>query len=219
MAAACPVYIATFPGWKTATDDQLIEAYRTQGESQREQAVEELFRRHHSRIVSWCWRFTRDREMALDLAQEIFFRAFRNLASYRGECQFSTWLYVIARNLCLSAVQKRASEPVWGARQVLPDLPDSSAASVSTQMEERQIRGRSWDFIRSALNPVELDVLLLHYCQELPLDVVSRRLGLTNKSGAKAYIVSARRKLSAARQAPVTTRRLGAAEQKAVENL
>jgi RNA polymerase sigma-70 factor, ECF subfamily len=40
-------------------------------------------------------------------------------------------------------------------------------------------------------------VMLLHYGQELPLNDVSRVLGLTNKSGAKAYIVSARRKLQA----------------------
>jgi RNA polymerase sigma-70 factor, ECF subfamily len=39
---------------------------------------------------------------------------------------------------------------------------------------------------------------MLHYGQEMPLNDVSRMLGLTNKSGAKAYIVSARRKLNAA---------------------
>jgi hypothetical protein len=37
--------------------------------------------------------------------------------------------------------------------------------------------------------------MTLHYVNELPLDAVSRMLGLTNASGAKAYIVSARRKL------------------------
>jgi hypothetical protein len=40
--------------------------------------------------------------------------------------------------------------------------------------------------------------MLLHYGEELPLSAVSRMLGLTNKSGAKAYIVSARRKLGGA---------------------
>ena len=39
---------------------------------------------------------------------------------------------------------------------------------------------------------------MLHYGQEMPLTAVSRKLGLTNKSGAKAYVVSARRKLNAA---------------------
>jgi hypothetical protein len=41
--------------------------------------------------------------------------------------------------------------------------------------------------------------MMLHYGEEIPLNTVSQMLGLTNKSGAKAYIVSARRKLAAAR--------------------
>jgi hypothetical protein len=49
------------------------------------------------------------------------------------------------------------------------------------------------------LDKTEARVMMLHYGQEMPLNAVSRMLGLTNKSGAKAYIVSARRKLAAAK--------------------
>jgi RNA polymerase sigma-70 factor, ECF subfamily len=203
-AAAClsfagPEVRAKFEDWKTATDEELIAAYRGDYERTREDAVEELFRRHHARIVSWCWRFTRDRESACDLSQEIFLRAFRNLHNYRGECRFSTWLYVIARNLCMSAVQKRASEPVWAAKAITADLPDPTALDIQTTIEMEQSRNRSWSFILGTLNQTEAKVVTLHYGDELPLDTVSRMLGLTNKSGAKAYIVSARRKLNAAR--------------------
>src|SRR5580693_7988791 len=100
---------AGFEGWKGLTDEELISSHREGWGPSREEAVEELFHRHQNRIVRWCYRFTRDRESGLDLAQEIFMRAFRNLDRYRGECRFSTWLYVIARNLCMSALQKRAS--------------------------------------------------------------------------------------------------------------
>jgi hypothetical protein len=51
------------------------------------------------------------------------------------------------------------------------------------------------------LDQTEAQVMLLHYGQELPLNAVSKMLGLTNKSGAKAYIVSAKRKLNAAKSA------------------
>ncbi len=53
------------------------------------------------------------------------------------------------------------------------------------------------------LDQTEAQVMLLHYGKELPLNTVSRMLGLTNKSGAKAYIVSAKRKLNAALPRPV----------------
>ncbi len=87
---------AGFEGWKGLTDEELIASHREGWGPSREEAVEELFHRHQNRIVRWCYRFTRDRESGLDLAQEIFMRAFRNLDRYRGECRFSTWLYVIA---------------------------------------------------------------------------------------------------------------------------
>ncbi len=189
--------------WKTLSDEELVAIYRenlrTNWESQaREDAAAELFLRHRTRITRWCYRFTHDRESASDLAQEILLRAFRNLESYRGECRFSTWLYVIARNLCMSAIQKRSSEPVWVAKASPVDFPDTASIDVHTAVETEQSRRRSWRFILDTLDETEARVMMLHYGQEMPLNTVSRMLGLTNKSGAKAYIVSARRKLAAA---------------------
>ena len=184
--------------WKNLTDEELIAAHRGGWGPSRDEAVEELFHRHQKRIVRWCYRFTRDRESGLDLAQEILMRAFRNLDRYRGECRFSTWLYVIARNLCMSALQKRASEPVFAAKAITADLPDAAARNIHMAVETEQIRARNWRFILDTLDQTEAKVMLMHYGEELPLNTVSQALGLTNKSGAKAYIVSAKRKLSAA---------------------
>ena len=192
-----------FDGWKALKDEELIAACRGGWGPTRDEAVEELFHRHQSRIERWCYRFTRDRESAMDLAQEIFLRAFRNLDNYRGECRFSTWLYVIARNLCMSALQKRASEPVWVAKAITADLPDTGATDIHAVVEMEQSRLKSWRFILDNLDQTEARVMMLHYGQELPLNTVSRMLGLTNKSGAKAYIVSAKRKLNAAKRAAV----------------
>jgi len=184
--------------WKNLSDEDLIAIYRENWGRAREDAAAELFLRHQTRITRWCYRFTHDRESASDLAQEILLRAFRNLDSYRGECRFSTWLYVIARNLCLSAIQKRSSEPVWVAKTSPVDFPDTASVDVHTAVETEQSRRRSWRFILETLDETEARVMMLHYGQEMPLNTVSRMLGLTNKSGAKAYIVSARRKLAAA---------------------
>jgi len=181
------------------SDEAVIAIYRdSECPHAREQAADELFRRHHGRVARWCYRFTRDREAALDLAQEILLRAFRNVAGYRGDCRFSTWLYAITRNSCMSALHKRASEPVWSAKALTMEIPDPSANDIHAVVEREQSRRKSWDFIRHTLDHTETRVMLLHYGNELPLDAVSRMLGLTNKSGAKAYIVSARRKLTAA---------------------
>jgi RNA polymerase sigma-70 factor (ECF subfamily) len=184
--------------WRTFTDEELIDSYRTNREpATLEDTADELFRRHQLRITRWCYRFTHDRDQAADLSQEILLRAYRNLDKYRGDCRFSTWLYVIARNLCFTAVQKRASEPVWIAKSQSTELPDYGV-NVHEAFEMEQSRRSNWRFILETLDQIEARVMLLHYGQELSLSDVSRVLGLTNKSGAKAYIVRARRKLDAA---------------------
>jgi len=180
------------------SDESLIQSFREGWGPNRDQLMEELFKRHQTRIIRWCYRFTRDREAALDLAQEVLMRAFRNLDNYRGECRFSTWLYVIARNQCMTALQKRASEPVWVANTLALDLPDRASSDFYATFEKDQTRKRNWRFIVDTLNSIEAKVMMLHYGEEVPLNTVSRMLGLTNKSGAKAYVVSARRKLDAA---------------------
>src|ERR1700746_4093248 len=124
-----------FTDWRNLTDGELIIAYRDESGPTRDDSVAELFRRHQARIARWCCRFTRDRESAMDLAQEIFLRAYRNLDSYRGECRFSTWLYVIARNLCMTALQKRAAEPVWVAKAITADMPDTAAMDIHRTVE------------------------------------------------------------------------------------
>jgi RNA polymerase sigma-70 factor (ECF subfamily) len=198
-SAPVPVRQPAAPDWKDLSDEELVVFYRENRHCrEREDAAAELCSRHQMRITRWCYRFTHDLESAADLAQEILLRAFRNLDSYRGESRFSTWLYVIARNRCLSAIQKRSCEPVWVAKTTPVDFPDIAAIDVHTAFETEQRRRKSWSFIREALDETEARVMMLHYGEEMPLNTVSRMLGLTNKSGAKAYIVSARRKLAAA---------------------
>ncbi len=198
---------ADVQNWRTLSDEDLIDAYRHNwGPTTLDEAADELFRRHQARVERWCCRFTHDRDLAADLAQEILLRAYRNLDKYRGDCRFSTWLYVIARNLCFTALHKRASEPVWIAKSQSTELPDLCAVDIHAAFEMEESRLSNWRFILQTLDETEARVMLLHYGQELSLTDISRMLGLTNKSGAKAYIVRARRKLDAAMH-PVASRR------------
>jgi RNA polymerase sigma-70 factor (ECF subfamily) len=65
-------------------------------------AFETLIRKHQRMIHSLTFRMTGSLDDAADLAQETFVRAYRNVALYRGDCKFSTWLYRIAINVCLT---------------------------------------------------------------------------------------------------------------------
>ena len=71
-------------------------------------AFGELVRRHQSSVRGLLRQLTRtDLPLADDLAQEAFLRAYRKLASFRGEARFSTWLYRIAYNCFREDARKR----------------------------------------------------------------------------------------------------------------
>jgi RNA polymerase sigma-70 factor (ECF subfamily) len=179
-------------------DEDLIAEYRTRSGSHGAEALwNELFRRHQGRVALWCLRLTGDREAAADLAQEVFLKAFRYLDSYRGESKFSTWLYSIARNHCFNEIKSRAARPEDTGEPVLTDLADTSP-DAHTQLERRDSAQVLRGLVRDSLTEVEARVMTLHFAEELPLQAVTQLLGLENASGAKAYIVSAKRKLARA---------------------
>jgi len=182
------------------SDEELI-ALSNQPEhapAARQAALDELFSRYRTRVALWCFRVVREQDWAADLAQEVFLRALRALPAFRGESRFSTWLYTIARNHCFNAAQSR------GIRSEEPldfiDAPDS-APLVDRELEASQQIAYMRDLLRENLDDTERQVMTLHYAEDLTLDSITRLLGLSNASGAKAYIVSAKRKLKSAVEA------------------
>lgn len=77
-------------------------------------AFDLLVKKYQTRILALILRFVRDRHEAEDVAQEAFIRAYRALASFRGDAAFYTWLYRIAINTAKNHLASR------GRR--LPDL-------------------------------------------------------------------------------------------------
>lgn len=75
---------------------------------QREQiAFSQIVERYQNYIFSLVLRFVENREDAEEIAQDVFVKAYRSLADFRGESKFSTWLFTIARTSCISFLRKR----------------------------------------------------------------------------------------------------------------
>lgn len=81
------------------------------------EAFERLVNRHQRMIHALTYRMTGSLSDAEDLAQETFIRAYRQIASFRGEASFATWLYRIAINTCLNwgegARRRQALDEEW----------------------------------------------------------------------------------------------------------
>ena len=201
-AALDPESIAIIPGMslQELTDEALIAKSREEADRQQaEHYINELFRRHYTRVARWCLSFAEDRDGALDLAQEICAKAYKNLPYFKGQSKFSTWLFSIARNHCLNAVRARASVPEMDSdEEVMGALPDLGSDSPHQTVERNQLTEIARQFVNAELDETEKKVFTLHFAEELPLDVITRMLNLQNASGAKAYLVSAKRKLDRA---------------------
>jgi len=65
-------------------------------------AFEELFARHHRRVIHFCYRMTGDGARAEEAAQEVFLRIARAASTYQPTARFTTWLYTVARRTTLN---------------------------------------------------------------------------------------------------------------------
>lgn len=181
------------------SDEELIEQARAASDIEaRNRIIEELFQRHYRRVALWCLRWAGHYDQAEDLAQDIFLKVHRSLHLFQGQSKFTTWLYMVCRNHCINAgTASRSKECVE-----IDDALASTLAAGDPNPEEEIATQRRWatarDLIDHNLDETERKVFLLHHVEGWSLPMVSRALQLTNASGAKAYLVSAQRKLKTA---------------------
>ncbi len=82
-------------------------------------AFETLYDRHHKRLYHFILSFIREKPLAEDILQETFLRIFKERKAYRKKARFSTYLFTIARNLCLDALNKWEKSMSWAVKTML----------------------------------------------------------------------------------------------------
>jgi RNA polymerase sigma-70 factor (ECF subfamily) len=144
--------------------------------------VERLFERHHGEIFGYLNRMVGDRELAQDLAQEVFLRAHLARRQLPQVLDQRAWLYRIATNLALNAI-KRRDRFAW-----LPWLSvDRPAADTAQQAGERSVI----EAALAALQPAYRAPLLLHCHHGLSTAEVAHALGI-QEGAARTRVYRAR---------------------------
>jgi RNA polymerase sigma-70 factor (ECF subfamily) len=75
-----------------------------------QQAYAALVNRYQNYVFTLASRFTKNREDAEEVSQDIFIKAYRALADFRGASKFSTWLYTIVNTTCITFLRKKRLE-------------------------------------------------------------------------------------------------------------
>ena len=164
-----------------------------------QQAFGELVKRHHQKCVSLATCILRNREEAEDEVQNACWKAFEHLDQFHGEADFATWLSRIVVNQCLMFIRTnrrvrflRLDAGIPGYQSGSIDLP-SWRLDPEGELGRRQVEEVLAGEIRR-IPALLRNVVRLRDVDELPIEEVARRLGITVPA-AKSRLLRARLEL------------------------
>jgi RNA polymerase sigma-70 factor (ECF subfamily) len=134
---------------------------------------------------------TGDPERAEELVQETLVVAYTKLPEFHGGARFGTWIYGIARNLCLNAIRKR-HETLTEDGVIEITEPAADALRKLARSERQRILRLAAE---AALDPAEQDAVHMRYVMDLPLDRIEALLGLP-EGQARVLLQRSKRKLA-----------------------
>src|SRR6266481_69907 len=118
------------------TDKDLLEGCQ-RGEPE---ALRALFERHKNKVYSIAVRYSGDRAVAMDIAQDAFLKLFSGIRSFRGDSSFESWLYRLVVNSCFD--QKRKTRRLMPLVDGLLDALQSPGASALDEMMRSELSSR-----------------------------------------------------------------------------
>jgi len=146
------------------------------------EAFRELVRRFERPVYGLVVRLVRDPALAEDLAQEVFIRAWRALASFDPERRFASWLLRIAHNAAIDALRRRRTAPQIVEPPEEGETPRWEVADRSTpDPEQRAVArdlARALERALARLRPDYRSALLLRFQRQMAYEEIAEVLGL-----------------------------------------
>ncbi|WP_338865377.1 RNA polymerase sigma factor [Myxococcus stipitatus] len=187
------------------SDERLMLAFQA-GDAR---AFEALVRRHRTPVFNFILRFVGQRARAEDVLQETWLKVVRSAGEYQAKARFTTWVYTIARNLCVDSARKESyrqaaslESPVKGengeeGRALADALPDSGASP-----ERGAYNARLRPLLERALSALpeeQREVFILREYSGIPFKDIAEVTGVsenTVKSRMRYALDGLRRRLA-----------------------
>jgi len=141
-------------------------------------------------VYSIAFKVLRNREDAEEMAQESFVKAFKSLHTFKGDAKFSTWLYRITYNNCISEVRKKKIKFV-----------SADDVQISDEPEELNLDGIPAEnrakYVKAALEKLpedEYTLILLYYFDDKSVEEIGEITKMT-ESNVKVKLFRSRKKL------------------------
>jgi RNA polymerase sigma-70 factor (ECF subfamily) len=159
-----------------------------------EVAWKELVEATHREVYSLCFRILRNPDDAAEATQDAFLKAWRGLKSFRGDAQFTTWLYRVAANAAISRQRSRARR--WDHEtKAEPDVLQRIPATTSIEeVAGARIELENVERGLAQLSETYRSAIVLRDVYGLTIDEMAKELGISDVA-AKVRLHRARKRL------------------------
>lgn len=158
------------------------------------QAYALLVNRYKSFVFTLSLRYTKNREDAEEVSQDIFIKAYRALADFRGASKFSTWLYTIINTSCITFLRKKRLETHSLDNEKIFEIADSQDSGLRANLVEQKSRITMVNKAIGLLSTDDAAIITLFYKGEQSLDEIALALGI-DPNTAKVRLHRARARL------------------------
>lgn len=131
-------------------------------------------------VFSIALRYVANREVAEELSQDVFVKAYRNLPNFKGECKFSTWLYTIVHTTCLSHLRKKKDNTVLLEEETMIILHDKNSQQDATiNNYELTDKTTAINAAISHLPESDAQIVTLYYMAEQSVNEIATITGIS----------------------------------------
>lgn len=131
-----------------------------------------LYDRYSKRVYNKCLMFVKDPTEAEDLAHDIFVKVFLHIKQFKGHSLFSTWLFSITYNFCISYLRSRKD---------MQEMPETEIASAQEEVPDEDflaLRVLQLEQALAEISPVEKMILLMKYQDDMSIKDIQDALNL-----------------------------------------
>jgi len=153
-----------------ATEDYKLIKLIMKGDKQ---AFDTLIKKHYTNIYQYCYRRTRDENIAADLTQDVFLKMVEAIYKYQFTGKFSNFIFTIAVNRCNDFCRKKTYDVNYDTLDV-PDMRGQPSDLVVRQEERSELQNRL-----NGLPDFQKEALILYYYHDLKAKDIAQITGVS----------------------------------------
>lgn len=136
-----------------------------------------LVERYQGFVFTITLRYVKTREDAEEVSQDVFVKAYRSLADFKGNSKFSTWLYTITTTTCITFLRKKKLEVHSLDNEKVFEAADTMDSGMSANQVEQKSKVNMVNEAIRMLSPDDAQVITLFYKGEQTLEEIAQILG------------------------------------------